>query len=155
MERGKRRIKLTKRQREWLEELLKGRDAAPRERIRARVLLLSDKGWKRADITEACGASRSTIGRIRTRLRKWGLDVAISEDPRSGKPAKITASDEQRIVALVCSAPPEGRSRWTVRLIAEEAVKRKLVKSIKRERVRVILRDHELKPWREKNVVHS
>ena len=104
-------------------------------------------------VAPATTASRATIGRIRTRFRTRGLDAALTEDPRSGVPAKISASDEQRIVALVCSSPPEGRSRWTVRLLAQEAVKRKVVKSIKRERVRVILQDHELKPWREKNVV--
>jgi transposase len=153
MERDKRAIKLSKRQRERLEDLLKGKEAVPRERVRAQVLLLSDKGWKREAITEATTASRATIGRIRRRFRTRGLDAALTEDPRSGVPAKISASDEQRIVALVCSSPPEGRSRWTVRLLAQEAVKRKIVKSIKRERVRVILQDHELKPWREKNVV--
>ncbi len=155
MVRGKRRVKLTERQRERLEELLKDKVAVPRERVRAQVLLLSDRGWKREDITEATGASRATIGRVRRRFKERGMDAALTEDERSGVPAKISPSDEQRIVALVCSPAPEGQSRWTVRLLVEEAVKRKVVKSIGRERMRVILRDHELKPWREKNVVHS
>jgi hypothetical protein len=55
---------------------------------------------------------------------------------------------------MVCSAPPEGQARWTVRLIAEEAVKRKLVPRVGRETIRVLLSSHEFKPWREKNVVH-
>jgi putative transposase len=155
MVRGKRRIKLAERQRERLEELLKDKEAVPRERVRAQVLLLSDRGWKRGDITEATGASQATIARVRRRFKERGMDAALTEDERSGVPAKISASDEQRIVALVCSPAPEGRGRWTVRLLVEEAVKRKVVKSIGRERMRVILRDHELKPWREKNVVHS
>ena len=54
---------------------------------------------------------------------------------------------------MVCSNPPEGRARWTVRLIAEEAVKRKLVPRVGRETIRVLLLSHEFKPWREKNVV--
>jgi hypothetical protein len=54
---------------------------------------------------------------------------------------------------MVCSKPPEGRARWTVRLIAEESVKRKLVPKVGRETIRVLLQSHELKPWREKNVV--
>ncbi len=57
------------------------------------------------------------------------------------------------IVAMVCSDPPEGRGRWTVRLIAEEAVKRKLVPRVGREAIRVLLQHHDLQPWREKNVV--
>src|SRR5260370_9012040 len=55
---------------------------------------------------------------------------------------------------MVCSQPPEGQARWTVRLIAEEAVKRKLVPRVGRETIRVLLTSHDLKPWREKNVVY-
>src|SRR3954451_12626025 len=51
---------------------------------------------------------------------------------------------------MVCSDQPEGRARWTVRLVAEEAVKRKLVPKVGRETVRVLLESHDLKPWREK-----
>jgi putative transposase len=58
-------------------------------------------------------------------------------------------------VALVCSPPPEGRARWTVRLLAEEAVKRKLVPGVGRETVRILLQSHDLKAWRGKNVVRD
>ena len=150
-----RTIQLTTRQRHKLEALLKERDVVPRKRVRARVLLLSDLGWSRGDITTACGASTATIGRTRRRFRDEGLDAALQEAPRTGAPAKISASDEQRIAALACTVPPDGRSRWTVRLLTEEVIKQRLVKSIARERVRLILRGHGLKPWREKNVVHS
>ena len=56
---------------------------------------------------------------------------------------------------MVCSQPPEGYARWTVRLVAEQAVKRKLVPQVGRETVRVLLLSHDLKPWREKNVVRG
>jgi hypothetical protein len=56
---------------------------------------------------------------------------------------------------MVCGKPPEGRARWTVRLVAEEAVKRKLVPRAGRETIRVLLESHDLKPWREKNVVRG
>ena len=67
----------------------------------------------------------------------------------------MDAQQRQRIVALVCSPPPEGRARWTVRLLAEEAVKRKLVPRVGRETVRILLESHDLKPWREENVVRG
>ena len=54
---------------------------------------------------------------------------------------------------MVCAAPPEGHARWTVRLAAEQAVKRKLVPRVGRETIRILLPHHDLKPWREKNVV--
>jgi hypothetical protein len=55
---------------------------------------------------------------------------------------------------MVCGPPPQGRARWSVRLIATEAVKRKLAPQVGRETIRILLQCHELKPWREKNVVH-
>jgi hypothetical protein len=79
----------------------------------------------------------------------------LYERARPGKEARLDTQQRQRIVALVCSPPPEGRARWTVRLLAEEAVKRKLVPGVGRETVRILLESHDLKPWREKNVVRG
>jgi putative transposase len=70
--------------------------------------------------------------------------------------AKATVLDQrqsQQIIAVVCSPPPEGRARWTVRLLTEEVIKRKLVPRVGRETIRVLLESHDLKSWREKNVV--
>ena len=64
----------------------------------------------------------------------------------------LDESQKQRLIAMVCSNPPEGRARWTVRLVAEEAVKRKLVPRVGRETIGVLLLSHDLKPWRGKNV---
>jgi hypothetical protein len=61
----------------------------------------------------------------------------------------------QRIIAMVCGSPPKGMARWSVRLIAEEAVKRKLTPQVGRETIRILLQSHDLKPWREKNVVRG
>ena len=66
----------------------------------------------------------------------------------------LNHNQKQRIIAMVCD-PPEGRARWTVRLIAEEAVKRKLIPPVGRETIRILLLHHDLKPWREKNVVRG
>ena len=92
---------------------------------------------------------------IAHRYQQGGLDRALYEKQRPGAAPLLGASEKQRIVAMVCSDPPEGRARWTVRLIAEEAVKRKLVPRAGRETIRILLQGHELKPWREKNVVRG
>ena len=78
----------------------------------------------------------------------------MSEKPRPGGERKLTAREEQRVVALACTEPPEGYSRWTVRLLCEESVRRKLIPPVSREKIRIVLRDHGTKPWREKNVVY-
>jgi len=88
------------------------------------------------------------------RYLKGGLERALYEKQRPGAAEVLGAADKQRIIAMVCSDAPEGRARWTVRLIAEEAVKRKLVPRVGRETIRILLQSHDLKPWREKNVVY-
>lgn len=62
----------------------------------------------------------------------------------------LAPPEKQRIIAMVCADPPAGAARWTVRLITEQAVKRKLVAQVGRETIRVLLQSHDLKPWREK-----
>jgi len=60
----------------------------------------------------------------------------------------------QRIIAMLCGPPPQGTARWSVRLIAEEAAKRELAPHVGRETIRILLQNHELKPWREKKLVY-
>ena len=69
---------------------------------------------------------------------------------RPGKAPGLEQQQKQRIIAVVCSPPPEGRARWTVRLQTEEDIKRKLVPRVGREAIRILLESHDLKPWREK-----
>src|ERR1700728_2193244 len=79
------------------------------------------------------------------------LDAALYDDERSGRPIDFDDRERSRIVAMVCSNPPEGSYRWTLDLIVEEAEKRELIDgTISREQVRLILQEHDLKPWQEK-----
>jgi len=98
--------------------------------------------------------SPQAVRNIAQRYLAEGLDGALHERPRPGAAEVLGAKDKQRIIAMVCADPPVGAARWTVRLITEEAVKRKLVPRVGRETIRVLLQSHDLKPWLEKNVVH-
>jgi len=99
--------------------------------------------------------SPQAVRRIAHRYQQGGLEQALYERGGRGSKELLDLSEKQRVIAMVCSDPPVGLARWTVRLIAEEAVKRKLVPQVGRETIRVLLSSHDLKPWREKNVVHS
>jgi putative transposase len=99
--------------------------------------------------------SPQAVRRIAHRYQQGGLEQALYERSGRGSKELLDPSEKQRVIAMVCSDPPVGLARWTVRLIAEEAVKRKLVPQVGRETIRVLLSSHDLKPWREKNVVHS
>jgi transposase len=150
-----RSIRLSRKQRRELESVLEAPDTSRRERVRAQVLLLSATGWDREDIVVAARTSVSTVGRVRRNFCEEGLEAALTEKPRPGGERKLTVREEQRIVALACTGPPEGYTRWTVRLLCAESVRRKLIPPVSREKIRIVLRDHDTKPWREKNVVYS
>ncbi len=120
---------------------------------RVRILQLLDQGWTMADAATAAGTYPREVRRVRMRFLAGGLVEALGEDARP-KPARLLdARQEAAIVAMVCAPPPPGRSEWSAALIAEEAGRRRIVAKVGRETIRRMLKRHELKPWREKNVV--
>jgi putative transposase len=138
-----------------VKEILNKGKASARIFKRARVLELFDEGLTSPTIALYVGVTAETARRIGWNYVNEGLDRALYEAPRSGVEKKISQKEETRIVALVCSDPPEGYDRWSVRLLTEEVKRRKIVDSIGRETIRVILKSHGIKPWREKNVVRG
>jgi hypothetical protein len=94
--------------------------------------------------------SAKAVWQIGKRYQQGGLDRALFDAARPGKVPALDLHQRQSIVAVVCSPPPEGRARWTVRLLTEEVVRRKLVPPVGRETIRVLLEGHDLKPWQEK-----
>jgi len=123
--------------------------------LRALSLLQLAKGVSSPRIASMIPLTPQAIRNVGHRYQEGGLEAALYEKQRPGAAAVLDASQKQRIIAMVCSSPPEGRARWTVRLVAREAVKRKLVPRVGRETIRILLQDHDLKPWREKNVVRG
>ena len=107
-----------------------------------------------AQVAENTGVAAKTVRAIARRYEEEGLDLALYERPRPGIKRVLDSVQSQRIVAMVCGPPPEGRARWSVRLIAEEAARRKLAPPVSRETVRILLESHDLKPWREKKLVY-
>lgn len=133
----------------------KGKESA-RVIKRARVLELFHKGMTSPTISEYVGVTAETARRIGTNYLKGGLERALYDLPRPGcKKKLLSPRKEEEIVAIVCSDPPEGYSRWTISLLKQETIKRKIVPSIGDETIRLVLKRHKLKPWREKNVVYS
>ena len=136
-----------------IEQLLNAGFQQVRVIIRALALRQLAQGDSSPRVAQALPITPKAIRHIAHRYKRGGLDRALYDKQRPGAKAILDNSQRQRIVAMVCGNPPEGRARWTVRLIAEEAVKRKLVPRAGRETIRVLLENHDLKPWREKNVV--
>ena len=148
-------VALGKRDRERVRALLRKGELSARVLRRAEILQMLDRGWTQGDITDALDISRMTVQRIGRRCMEEGLDSALKERARRRKSRLLTKRDETRIIAMVCSKPPSGQARWSVRLIAEEAMKRQVVATVGRETIRKLLKTHDLKPWRKKNVVRG
>ena len=123
--------------------------------LRALALRQLGEGRSASEVASWVGLTGKAVRALARRYRGGGLERALYEKARPGKKRLLDASTEQRIVAMVCGAPPVGRARWSVRLIVAEAIKKKIVPRLGRETLRVLLESHELKPWREKNVVSA
>lgn len=133
-------IQLSNKEREFLTRFIKKGTVKARAIARANVLLLSDEGHSEEYISNAAKVHRQTIWRTKKRYLEVGLPQALHEKPRSGQPKKYDEKDEAEIIALACTKAPNGRNRWTVRLLTEELKKKKEFESINRESVRLILK---------------
>jgi putative transposase len=148
-------IELKQRDRHQVAQLLSGGLQSVRTTLRALALRQMDQGLSTPAVGANLGLSAKAVWKIGRRYLDGGLDQALFDAPRPGKAPALDQQQQQRIIAVVCSPPPEGRARWTVRLLTEEMIKRKLVPKVGRETIRILLESHDLKPWREKNVVRG
>ena len=147
-------VQLTKKDRKQIAAMNKGWESA---RVLRRAVILRElgQGQTAGQVARHVGVASKTVRAIARRYEEEGLESALYEKPRPGQQRVLDAGQSQRIIAMVCSPPPQGAARWSVRLIAQEAVKRKLTRRVGRETIRILLQSHDLKPWREKNVVRG
>lgn len=117
------------------------RGAAPaREQTRARILMLLHRGRMPDAVASALQVGVATVFNIKRRYLSEGLTAALRDKPRSGKPASIDGAARAKITALACSAAPEGRARWSLRLLADRAVELGLVSAISHNTVKEVLK---------------
>jgi transposase len=122
---------------------------------RARILLLTSKGEGKDAIAAELGIGRSTVQRTRDHYREGRLPRALYDAPRPGQPPKLDDKAEAHLVAIACSDPPKGRDHWTLELLQERMIQDGKVKNISTVALWKRLKKRGIKPWREKNVVHS
>jgi transposase len=137
-------VRLTDEERQSLQALLSGKRVAADRALRARILLKADAdgdAWPDTEIAEALDVGLSTIHRLRQRLVEDGLEAALSRRPVSVRRSpKLDGVKEARLITIACSAPPEGRARWTLKLLADRLVELEVVDSIAKETVRQTLK---------------
>jgi transposase len=140
-------VTLTDEERRSLRQLTSAGKASALKLARARILLKADQAeggpaWPDERIAQALDVGLSTIARVRQRFVEQGVDAALSrkEQQRPSRPRKLDGRAEARLIAIACSAPPDGRAEWTMRLLADRLVELEVVAAVSDKTVRRVLK---------------
>jgi transposase len=115
------------------------------------VLLLANKQISIEEIAEFTDSSTSTVKRVTKAFVLYGVENALTEKSRHFKSRKLDEKQQAKLMALACTDPPEGRNKWTLRLLAEKHVDiDENLPIISRETVRRTLKKSNFKPWQKK-----
>ena len=149
----KARIRLTDEQRTHLEAIVRDGGTRRKRFIHARALLMADEDHPQGRctdqrISDALGVAAKTVARVRAAFPRGGITVAVERKPRATPPVQpvIDGKAEAALVAICCSPAPAGRARWTMRLLADELVSRKVVARVCKETVRKALKKTSCSP---------
>lgn len=139
-------VRLTEAERHTLEDMLSKGCHAATTATRARILLKADEsetgpGWRDGDIVQALETSLSTVHRVRQEFVESGLEAALyRRQSRVPRPRKLDGAQEAHLIALACGPAPEGRAKWTMKLLAQRMVELEFVPSLSAECVRTTLK---------------
>ena len=141
------RVTLTQEERNELESMTRRGKTHARRFIHARALLLCDAGadgpaWNVSDVATALGVTSRAIEHLKRRFVEDGLEAALERKPMEKPPREVTfdGAFEARLIALACSDAPDGRRRWTVRLLADKAVELSFAASVSHMTVQRVLK---------------
>ena len=140
-------VTLTAEERNSLQALVGAGRAAAKKLAHARILLKADQAdggpaWTDARIAEAVDVSTATVERVRQRFVEQGVEAALArkKQDRPSRERKLDGRGEARLIALACSAAPQGRAAWTLQLLADQLVELRVVDTIADETVRQVLK---------------
>src|ERR671914_552033 len=120
----------------------------------AYILLKADRtcGWTNADIASAYDVSTKKVEQLKKRFVEEGFEAALYRKPvTNAHRRKITGDEEAHLIALCCSQAPEGRERWTLRMLADKMVELDMIASVSHETIRRTLKKVNLNPGKRKN----
>lgn len=137
-------VHLDSEERSRLEAIIKKGKSTARGIRRAQTLLFANEGKEDKEIASLLKCAESSVYCTRFRYCKEGLESALKEKPRSGRPEKLVGKAKAHLIALACSDPPEGRACWTMQLLTERCISLELVDSITKDTVRRVLKKTKL-----------
>jgi transposase len=139
-------VRLTAADRRELERMARSGKHPARTLVHARILLKADAakgspGWDDAAIAEALDCGTRTVARVRKKYAETGLSRALHRQKPTGRQyRKLDGDQEARLVAIACSAPPAGKARWTLKMLADRLIELEVVDAVSDETVRRTLK---------------
>lgn len=133
-------LKLNKKELAYLEAQKRLGNLSLRKYNRINILLLLHKNKRQRDIEDFLGVDRTTIWRTKSRYREFGVEKALEEEERPGQPIKYTTDHEAELAVIACGPCPEGRKRWTIKLLTETLQNKPGFEDINTESVRLALK---------------
>jgi transposase len=133
-------VHLDSEERKKLEAIIKKGKSLARTIRRAQTLLFAAEGKEDKEIASLLKCAESSVYCTRRRFCKEGLEMALLEKARSGRPEKLVGKSKAHLIALACSEPPEGRACWTMQLLTDRCISLELIDSITKDTIRRILK---------------
>lgn len=134
------KVILTKEERQQLEKLISSGIAPARKLTRARILLKVDDGLGKTEISQVLDVTINTVTNVCRSFQSQRLAAIERKKPNREYEHSLDGEAEAHLIAIACSEPPEGRERWTLRLLQAEMVKRKYVDDVSHETIRTALK---------------
>ena len=134
------KVRLTQAERVELQKLNSAGVAPARKLTRARILLKADEGFRKAEISRALDVTSNTVTNVCRAFQAQRLEAIERKKPEREYNHSLDGEAEAHLIALACSAPPEGRERWTLRLLASKMVERNYVDEVSHETIRTALK---------------
>ncbi|WP_044211804.1 helix-turn-helix domain-containing protein [Flammeovirga sp. OC4] len=132
-------IQLSEKEKNHIKELLSNGDIKSRVNLRLTSLLLLNEQKTYKEVAATLQVRIATISDWKKKYKTEGLNSLLEEKPRSGRPASLTDENKAKIIALACSTPPEGYSKWTLRMLAGKVVELGYTDKISHTHVQEIL----------------
>lgn len=134
------KVVLTNEERQQLEKLISSGIAPARKLTRARILLKVDEGLGKTEISQVLDVTINTVTNVCRSFQSQRLAAIERKKPNREYDHSLDGEAEAHLIAIACSAPPEGRERWTLRLLQSEMIKRKYVDDVSHETIRMALK---------------
>ena len=134
------KVELSQKERAELQKLISAGVAPARKLTRARILLKADEGFRKAEISRALDVTSNTVTNVCRTFQTQRLEAIERKKPEREYSHSLEGEAEAHLIAMACSAPPEGRERWTLRLLASNMVERNYVDEVSHETIRTALK---------------